>query len=405
MSMRVATSSMFEYTPRAVGRQQTSIAKIQAQIASGKRIMSPSDDPSGAARSIDLRQSLQTLTQIQQNQTTVKNRLEQAEGSIASAIELVQGILENTVVSNNASLSDADLRTMAATVRGSMQEIAGLANTTDSEGKFVFAGYAADSKPFIEVGGIYTYQGDTGRREAQVGFQRRMQVNDPGSEVFEGVLSGNGVFSAMAAGTNTGTAVVKSATVQNYGALTGDAYAIVFDDTSGTMRYDVVNTTTGTTVSSGTPYTAGSAIQFDGMQVSVQGAPVNGDQITATPSSERSIFAIISELTTALEQPRVTDADRAKLQNELFRLHSDLNQGLDKLIDTRSRIGSRLHELETFSDMVADSATVLEIDLGAVEDLDYGTAVTELMKRQTVFEAAKLSYMKIVGSSMFDLMR
>ena len=403
MSMRVATSTIYDLTSRAMGRQQTGINKSQAQISSGKRIQNPSDDPSGAARALDLRSSGQMLSQIQQNQNTAKNRLEQTEVATASAINLMQEILESTTSANNESLTPADLRAIASTIRGSLQELAGIGNSTDSEGKYIFAGFATDSKPFLEVGGVFQYQGDTGRREAQVGFQRKIQVNENGGAAFESALGGNGTFMTSVPAGNTGTAVIKSATVQDHSLATKHNYSIAFSNTSGTMEYSVIDNDNGTTVAT-KAYKDGAAIEFDGIQISVSGTPANGDAINVAPATERSVFSMISELATALEQPTTTSADKAKLKNEIFRLQTDLQQGMDGLIDTRSRIGSRLSEIDTFSEIITESMSVFERELSQVEDLDYATAVTKLSKQQTIFEAAQLSYMKMMGTNMFQLM-
>jgi flagellar hook-associated protein 3 FlgL len=403
MSMRVATSTIYDLTSRAMGRQQTGINKSQAQISSGRRIQNPSDDPSGAARALDLRSSGQMLTQIQQNQNTAKNRLEQTEVATASAINLMQEVLESTTSANNESLTQADLRAIASTIRGSLQELAGIGNSTDSEGKYIFAGFSTDSKPFVEVGGVYQYQGDTGKREAQVGFQRKIQVNENGSAAFESALGGNGTFMTNTSASNAGTAVIRSATVQDHSQTTKSNYSITFSNTSGTMQYSIVDSDSGTPVATGT-YKDGGAIEFDGIQITVGGSPSNGDSISVAPATERSVFAMIDELATALEQPIANSADKARLKNEIFRLQTDLQQGLDGLIDARSRIGSRLSEIDTFSEIITESMSVFERELSQVEDLDYATAVTKLSKQQTIFEAAQLSYMKMMGTNMFQLM-
>jgi flagellar hook-associated protein 3 FlgL len=343
------------------------------------------------------------LTQIQQNQNTAKNRLEQTEVATASAINLMQEVLESTTSANNESLTQADLRAIASTIRGSLQELAGIGNSTDSEGKYIFAGFSTDSKPFVEVGGVYQYQGDTGKREAQVGFQRKIQVNENGSAAFESALGGNGTFMTNTSASNAGTAVIRSATVQDHSQTTKSNYSITFSNTSGTMQYSIVDSDSGTPVATGA-YKDGGAIEFDGIQITVGGSPSNGDSISVAPATERSVFAMIDELATALEQPIANSADKARLKNEIFRLQTDLQQGLDGLIDARSRIGSRLSEIDTFSEIITESMSVFERELSQVEDLDYATAVTKLSKQQTIFEAAQLSYMKMMGTNMFQLM-
>jgi flagellar hook-associated protein 1 FlgK len=82
---------------------------------------------------------------------------------------------------------------------------------------------------------------------------------------------------ATAAGGNKGGAAVTSASILDQSQLTFDDYEIRF---TASAEYDVVNTTTGTTVSSGNAYTSGEAIVVGGMRVVIgndSGAPAAGD--------------------------------------------------------------------------------------------------------------------------------
>lgn len=83
--------------------------------------------------------------------------------------------------------------------------------------------------------------------------------------------------SAWARWTNNGRAEVTATNVLDPSALTFQDYEIRFTDSS---HYDIVNTTTDTTVASGNNYTSGNPIALAGMSVTISdgaGAPVAGD--------------------------------------------------------------------------------------------------------------------------------
>ncbi len=77
---------------------------------------------------------------------------------------------------------------------------------------------------------------------------------------------------------NTGSIGVSSSSVTDFSALTRDSYTIVFS-VSGPPTYTVVRDGTGDTVASGT-YTSGTPITFDGLSVTLTGAPDDGDSFT-----------------------------------------------------------------------------------------------------------------------------
>ena len=94
-----------------------------------------------------------------------------------------------------------------------------------------------------------------------------------GRDLFQGLeVTANAVWA------NTGGAGVTSAAITDDTALTFDDYEIRF--TAGNT-FDIVDTTTGSTLSTGNAYTSGAAINFGGMRVtlsnSASGGPAAGD--------------------------------------------------------------------------------------------------------------------------------
>ncbi|MGD9849825.1 MAG: flagellar hook-associated protein FlgK [Nitrospirales bacterium] len=94
--------------------------------------------------------------------------------------------------------------------------------------------------------------------------------------------TGNLFFSAMtpdaplARDTNTGTAQGTSVAIADPTLLTLDNYEVRF---TGAAAYSIVDTTTGSTVTSGA-YTSGATINFDGLDVVVTGTVAAGDIFT-----------------------------------------------------------------------------------------------------------------------------
>lgn len=93
-----------------------------------------------------------------------------------------------------------------------------------------------------------------------------------GRDLFEG-LGGHGAADSG----NHGGATVDSVVISDSSQLTIDAYEIRF---TGAATFDIVNASTGATVSAGNAYTSGAAISFDGITATLSdasGPPQAGD--------------------------------------------------------------------------------------------------------------------------------
>ena len=74
--------------------QQSELGKTQLQITSGKRLLSPSDDPVAAIKTLDLERQLNLVGQYLDNSDTADNKLTVTEGLLASSTDIVQRIRE-----------------------------------------------------------------------------------------------------------------------------------------------------------------------------------------------------------------------------------------------------------------------------------------------------------------------
>ena len=90
--MRISTATQNDNAIRAITEQQTRLAKTQSQVASGKRVQTPADDPAAAAQILQLRRALAETEQHDRNTNTVINRLNFEAGGLAIARTDVGGI-------------------------------------------------------------------------------------------------------------------------------------------------------------------------------------------------------------------------------------------------------------------------------------------------------------------------
>jgi flagellar hook-associated protein 3 FlgL len=398
--MRISTSMMHDTAVRSMVERQADLVRAQEQISTGRRILKPSDDPVASSQALSVKQAQSRTAQFAENVGNAQNDLGLTEGVLAQVTSLLQSVRDGVIAAGNPSFDDANRKSLAVDLRGRLEELFGLANATDGDGRHLFAGFRDQTPPFASTPSGIVYDGDTGRRELDVAGGRSMPVRENGAALFMAVRNGNGVFAATPAPTNTGTAVVGAHA--NVGATDADTYEIRFVVSAGVTTYDVVNVTTSTTVSTGNAYTAGSAIAVAGRQVTITGAPADTDVVSLAPSGTQSVFDSIAAIAQALSTP-VTDAtSRAELSNALNAGLQNVDRALEHVLTSRADVGARLRELEALASGHDDTGLRQSAELARLQDLDYAAAVSNFTRQQVALEASQKTYAQMSRLSLFD---
>ncbi|PXW85424.1 flagellar hook-associated protein 3 FlgL [Nitrosomonas sp. Nm84] len=400
--MRISTNTIYETGTNLMLQQQDALIKTQQQLSTGRRILTPSDDPISAAQALNISQSASLNEQYSVNRASASSSLGLEENILKQVTSLLQDVHESTVRAGTASFTDADRKMLATELRGRLESLVGLANTTDEKGQFLFSGYQASTKPFVQTGLNVQYMGDQGQRLNQVGPARQLAVSDSGIDMFERIKNGNGVFATAADSVNTGTGVIDVGSVTTPASLTGNNYEISFAVAADVTTYDIVNTTTGLPVSSGNLYVQNNTISFDGMQLNIKGAPANGDKFTVSPSSNQSVFETVSNLITALETPSSGQPGGTRLANTLSTTLQNIDNSLEHVLEKRSSIGARLQEIDTLESVGSDQNIQFAQSLSQLQDVDFAKAISDLQRQQLYLQAAQQSYIKISGLSLFN---
>ncbi|MGH8186937.1 MAG: flagellar hook-associated protein FlgL, partial [Steroidobacteraceae bacterium] len=147
--MRMSTAGMHHNAVTAMLTQQATLSKTQNQIASGKRVQTPADDPVAAVHIMELQRALQESGQFRKNADSASNRLVLEEQALADVGTLLQRVRELTVQASNGTVDQASRRLIATEVRERLQELTDIANRRDANGEHLFAGYATLTQPFV----------------------------------------------------------------------------------------------------------------------------------------------------------------------------------------------------------------------------------------------------------------
>ncbi|MDR0736696.1 MAG: flagellar hook-associated protein FlgL [Zoogloeaceae bacterium] len=390
--MRISTPQIYANGTNGLLRNQYDQYRLQNQLSTSRKVVTPADDPVAAAQALLTEQKKNVNAQFLDNQTNAESQLRELESLMASVGEALIQCKTRWIEAGDGAYGDEQLKSLAMDIRGKFAELLGTANNADSNGLYRFAGYQADTQPFAEQGGVVTYQGDSGARQLQVETSRFMEVSFSGRAFFEAVPTGNGVFVVNADAGNTGTGVADNGSV--VGNFDGNTYEIQF--TSPTT-YDVLQN--GVSFSTGNAYASGNAITLGGAQIAIGGAPAAGDTFTIEPSREESIFATLNKFISTLE---AGDASSAQFQNTMYRVGASLDQGLQHVLNQRASVGARLLELDNLKTLGEDLDVQYATQLSGLVDLDYASTISDLAQKQLQLQAAQQSFVKITSLNLFN---
>ena len=404
--MRISSSTLYDVNVAALNQQQSAMLHTQQQVSSGRRILTPADDPVAAARALELTQSDASIGQYTKNIDVVNNSVVLSDTALASVTSLLQDVQTITVqAANTGAMNNADRKGLATDLQSRLDQLISLANSTDGVGNYLFSGFQGKTSPFAKTAAGVQYMGDDGQRLNQVNATRQMASSDSGADIFMRIKNGNGTFVTQAVPTNTGSGIIGGGSVVNPAAfLPGDSYRIDFAGVPGAITYSVTNTTTGGGVVPATPYVSGQAISFDGIQLDVQGAPAAGDQFTIVPSTNESVFKTLSNLISALSTPVANTADMAQLNANIAGGLNGLTRTLDNVLTVRSSIGERMRELDALKSTGNDLSLQYKTALSLLQDVDYNAAITDLTQKKTSLEASQKSFLQVMNMSMFNYM-
>jgi flagellar hook-associated protein 3 FlgL len=181
----------------ALTRAQQEQERAMLQLASGRRVNVPSDDPAAAAAMVGNQSRSAETDEFVHSISTIRALQQTADSTLSSVISALTRAVSLGVEGANGTLSDANRKSLAQELRGIKQQLLGLANLS-FQGSYVFAGTATQSAPFVldpaAPSGV-RYDGNTGVNEVSIGDGFSVPMNLPGSDIF--AAAGGDVFQSV----------------------------------------------------------------------------------------------------------------------------------------------------------------------------------------------------------------
>ena len=400
--MRISDAQRFDIALNSMFRLQESTAKYQTQISTGLKVNNPADDPVAAAQVLLINERVTASEQYDRNAEFAELNLQQTEGAVASANDVMQRIRELTIQGKNTTLTDADRRSITTEVRQRLDELKSLANSRNAAGEYIFSGTLVDTQAFTtDPTGSVVYNGDQTSREIKISEFRTVTDGFTGFDAFAAIRNGNGTYVTDLAAGNTGSGRIVPGGVVDKSAYQAHDFRITF---TASDTYDVIDDTTGATLLAAQTYTDGAAITFNGIQLTLVGTPAAGDEFLAGPSQNQSVFETVDRLLATLESPTALAADAAVFQNDLDRALGDIDQAMDRFREVQGIVGARRNTIE--SQRVANEDLRLQLNTvrSRLEDADLVEAVSRLAQESNALQAAQAAFVRVQGLSLFNFL-
>ena len=391
---RLASANAYDNTINQLTTRQSQLSKLQEQLSAAKRVLRPSDDPTGAGQAERATMRLARVSADQRALEVQRNAVATAESTLGDATTAMHSFRTLLVQAGNTSLSTTDRASIAQQLSTLRDELIGHANTRDSNGQPLFGGLGSTAAPFSDVGGTVVFNGIAGQTSAG---ENGIPATLDGQATWMDVPTGNGVFRMSQA--NAGARVSSDAgQVTDPAALTGHGYSVTFSVAAGVTTFDVVDTSTHAAVLSAQPYKAGQSIRFDGISFIASGAPADGDALAVNPSTKTSLFGVLDQAIAGVRDGSGPSAITQHVAQGLVQVDA----ALSRLSATRGRAGDLLNRVDDIADRQGAQGLALEADRSRAEDLDIVKALSSMESQKTAYSAALGSYAQIQKLSLFN---
>jgi flagellar hook-associated protein 3 FlgL len=403
--MRISTASLNAGALAGIEQDTSDLARTQNELATGKSVNSPADNPLAAVQILQLGNASAQVQQYVSNGQSAGTNLNLEQTALSSSTTTLQTIRDLVVQANSSANSTSNLQDIATQISALESQLLGTANSQDAQGGYLFAGYSSGTQPFARgTSGAVSYLGDSGAASVPLSASTSVQGGDPGSSVFMNIPTGNGTFTTSASAANTGTGVIDTGSVTSAAAwsaasaATPGPYKITFSDATD---YTVTDGA-GTTLTTGTYSSAnGGEVAVNGIQVGITGAPAAGDTFTVAASGKQSVFGTLDNLVSTLNTAGSSAADHAQLASQLNGALQQIDQALGQISTVTSNVGSRIAMISSTSSSLTSVSTTLQTQISNLGSLDYAAASAQYSQQYVALQAAEQSYADIGQLSLF----
>lgn len=202
--MKVTENSTYRLMNTNLNRITNTLQDLRNQGATGLKLNQPSDDPSSIRPVLTSRTQIRHTERYLETMGVTLDKMQATDGHLEHVENVMQRAKEIAINAVNSGLSESDLETLADEVVQLREELLDAANAM-IDGKYIFSGYAENTKPFVANPAYdpatydpadratwpYLYQGDANPTELEITPGEYLQANLTGNDLFLGISNDN----------------------------------------------------------------------------------------------------------------------------------------------------------------------------------------------------------------------
>ena len=190
--MQIGTSQLFSSAYKRMSQLSTEAARYNAEIATGKKVQTASDDTVAFGRLTRLSRTTANEKQYASNMKLAGTLLQQSDDALDAVTTQVQRVRELALRASSDTLSASDRAAISTELDGVVDAIMGIANTTDARGVPLFAG-ADGQTPFAkDADGKVVFHGQGEAPAIPISATGTVTATSSGARVFGGIRTADG---------------------------------------------------------------------------------------------------------------------------------------------------------------------------------------------------------------------
>lgn len=160
--MRITNNMTYYNFLSSLNKSLERSSEIQMQLADGKALHSPSDDPIKVTRSLRFSTSLELNNQYTQNAQDAISWMNSTDDNVQDLSAIMISIKEQVGQASNGTNPVAAVQAIGESVDNLINQMINIGNS-QLGGRYIFAGQSDKTAPFIRTGDSITYNGDNGK--------------------------------------------------------------------------------------------------------------------------------------------------------------------------------------------------------------------------------------------------
>jgi flagellar hook-associated protein 3 FlgL len=417
--MRISTSEFILGALPEMLAQQSNVNQLNREVATGQTMLDATSDPAGAGLAIQTASQIQHLTYDVSNANAGTQTIQNALAALQQVTTVIEQLRQTALSGANAATTADQRQALVPVAQNALAQLVQLANTQAANGTYLFGGSKVDTAPFVgEADGQVGFTGDAGTNMVEIAPGLSVPVTASGQGIFVDVPAGTdgAVVTADAANAGSATAQVRGITSLAQVAaerLAGTQYAIAFTDAPGGGLAYTVTSGSGSPGSSGFAassgiiasggFTAGSDLQFAGLDIAVNGAPAAGDGYVVATGASSSLFQSVQDLIGALETAQPGQPANSSALQQIQNVIGNLDNAQNAILTSEASLGAGLSEIQSIEGQDQTQGTNAQAQLSNLQSANLPQVLANYSASVTALQAAEEAFARIQNLTLFSV--